>query len=128
MISNNMLVLNQDGETLSSNVEVIDLRNYNFIKTIINKFGVSNNFVNININKSYILFCNILNTYNGFIITESNGTIILKYNPFVGSQSPSLPIIIKFNTSIENCKIEPYNNEYTSSSADKNTVSVFESI
>lgn len=127
MISNNMLVLNQDGETLNSNVEVIDLRGYNFIKKIKSSGDTNSNSVDININKSYILFCNIdsIATNNGFSITQSNN-IILQYEPNLSSSSSAyyLPIVIKFSTSIENCKfipIDSYNNR-------SGTVSVFESI
>lgn len=127
MISNNMLVLNQDGETLNSNVEVIDLRGYNFIKKIKSSGDTNSNSVDININKSYILFCNIdsIASHNGFSIIQSNN-IILQYEPNLSNNASAyyLPIVIKFSTSIENCKFIPIDS-YDNRSG---TVSVFESI
>ena len=158
MISNNVLVVDQDGNTSYSSMLTLDLRNYNFVKEIknttsINGTTIDQNYYQINTNKTYILICNLYNSnqynvFNGFIIVDnkdnydyninsnnSNINVYFKYNPiytYSAANASSIYIgqlFIQYKTNNPGYII-PYNvrTNMSGSLAVWGTVSVYESI
>lgn len=116
MISNNILVVDQDGNISNSSMLTLDLRNYNFVKEIknfssTNGSTIDQNYYQINTNKIYMLVCNVItglniNFYNGFVIVDNkdnyaynnsnqqNVNVYFKYNPVYSNGYTQSPVYV----------------------------------